>query len=505
MAGLRSLFACLAFLGTMVSCGNSDSGRNRAPSSHIDQSARIGVNVNTIAFWDGSRPFANLIYGSGWSMQGTGGAEEIPAANLDANGWVKSLPAGYRALRVLSMPATSADMVCQWNGNDRGSMTLTGKFTNFSRVGSREIRFHYASTYPKLESLPTLSFAIDPSNYVRDIDCREVSSARKSVFDPTFLTTLKGFATIRFVKWQMAVEANTPVTWSQRNKPGDGSYWTKDGVPIEQMIELANEAGADPWFTIPWNADDDYVEHFAATVRAKLAPGRHVYVELSNEVWNGQYPVMRQAQSEGIAAGLPDNQGAYGQAMFRYAQKTRQIMAIWSRAFSGQNQRLVRVLSAQHVNPDWSERMLAYDGTSRSIDALATAPYWAFMSSDFHGQSLDQVMDVELPARIDETLSWAVKQKAVAAKFGKRYISYEGGQHVWLNENAELVARIERDPRMSKLYEGYVRGWNQKVGDRLTLFALTGDISTAGFGLVEYAGQPLSQAPKMRGIQPFLH
>jgi hypothetical protein len=114
-------------------------------------------------------------------------------------------------------------------------------------------------------------------------------------------------------------------------------------------------------------------------------------------------------------------------------------------------------------------------------------------------------MYVERPARIYETLSWAVKQKAVAAKFGKRYISYEGGQHVWLNENAELVARIERDPRMSKLYEGYVRGWNQKVGDRLTLFALTGDISTAGFGLVEYAGQPLSQAPKMRGIQPFLH
>jgi hypothetical protein len=123
---------------------------------------------------------------------------------------------------------------------------------------------------------------------------------------------------------------------------------------------------------------------------------------------------------------------------------------------------------------------------------------------DDKGQSLDQIMDTVLPARIEETLNWAAKQKAIAKKYGKRYIAYEGGQHVWLNKNADLVAQIERDPRMAKLYSSYIRRWNSKVGDTLTLFCLTGDISTAGFGLVEYAGQPVSQAPKMRAVRSFL-
>ena len=239
-------------------------------------------------------------------------------------------------------------------------------------------------------------------------------------------------------------------------------------------------------------------------MRDNLAPGRRVYVELSNEVWNGSYPVMRQAQDEGSAEGLPADKGTYGQAMFRYAEKTQHLMKIWSGVFAGRESRLVRVISTQSVSPFWSEQILGYGDTAKSVDALATAPYWAFMDSDFTGQSLDQVMDTILPSRIDEALDWAMKQKAVARKFRKRYIAYEAGQHVWLNKNADFVARIERDPRMAELYSSYIKRWNSKIGDTLTLFCLTGGISTAGFGLVEYAGQPTAQAPKMRAVQPFL-
>ena len=482
---------------TAFACSYAPAKEQRSPP--------IGVNVNTIAFWDGSRPFKNLIYGSGWSMQGTGASQEVPAANLDANGWIKALPAGYRAHRVLSMPSTSVDVVCRWQGNDNHSMRLLGKAENFRRSGPNEIRFHYKSTYPNLASLPSLSFTVDPSNYVRNIDCREAGAALKSVFDPTFMDTLKGFRIIRFVKWQMAVEANTPVSWSSRNKPGDGSYWSNDGVPVELMVALANEVGADPWFTMPWNADDDYIRRFATYVRHNLNPNRHIYVELSNEVWNGGYPVMHQAQKEGIAGRLPANEGPYGQALFRYAEKTQQVMKVWTGVFKDQRDRLVRVLSAQHVSPYWSKRMLSYGDVAKDVDALATAPYWAFMDSDFRGQSLNEVMDKILPIRIAEALNWAAQQKAIARSFNKRYIAYEGGQHVWLNHNPALVAQIERDPRMAELYRAYIKGWNSKVGDTLTLFALTGDVSTAGFGLVEYAGQPTKQAPKMRAVRSFLN
>jgi hypothetical protein len=190
--------------------------------------------------------------------------------------------------------------------------------------------------------------------------------------------------------------------------------------------------------------------------------------------------------------------------MYRYAEKTQQVMRIWSSAFGQQKNRLVRVASTQNVSPFWSDQILGYRDTAQYVDALATAPYWSFLDSDYSGQSLDRIMTNVLPTQIKETLDWAVQQKAIARKYGKRYLAYEGGQHVWLNRNPALVAQIERDPRMVGLYSSYLTDWHSRIGDTLTLFALTGPIDKAGFGLVEYAGQPLEQAPKMRAVRSFM-
>lgn len=506
MSGVLRFSSLMALVACLSSCDKFTNSFAGSARNIVGVGTGIGIDLNTIAFWDGSRPFYNLIYGSNWSMRGPAGSQDVPAEHLDADGWIKSLPSGYRAYRVLSMPAQSADIVCHWQGNDAGSMELTGDTaTNYRRTGRNQFKFHYQSTYPRLQSLPTLSFGVTSPDYVRNIDCRESSSVADQEFDRTFLNTLKGFRVIRFLKWQFAVEANSPVSWSTRNKQGDGSYWVKDGVPVETMISLANEAQADPWFSMPWNADDDYVRHFAQLVRGRLAPGRKVYVEVSNEVWNGSYPVMHQAEKEGTAEGLAPGKEPYAKAMYRYAEKTRQVMKIWSSEFADQPTRLVRVMSTQNVNPYWSEQILGLEDTAANVDALATAPYWAFMDSDYRGQSSNQILETILPQRIDEAIGFAKQQRSIARKFGKRYISYEGGQHVWLNNHPELVAEIERDPRMADLYRSYITRWNSNIGDTLTLFCLTGGISTAGFGLVEYSGQPIEQAPKMRAVQTFLH
>lgn len=492
--------AAAVFLCLMGACSGAHSSDLVVPTA-------IGVNVNTIAYWDGSRPFENLIYGSHWQMQGPTGWEEIPPARLDANGWVKSLPVGYRAVRILSAPGSSAAIVCRWRGNDHNSMSVgsDGVTSNVVRkAGSNELRFRYASSYSKTARWAFLTFDVDASNYVHDIDCRDATAAAADTFGPTFVRTLQGFRVVRFMKWQTAVEENRRVTWATRNKPGDASYWINDGVPIEDMVALANKVGADPWFAMPWNADDEYITRFATYVRDHLAPGRRVYVEVSNEVWNAGYPVQRQAQQEGAAEGLDTRYGAYGQAMYRYAEKTQRVMGIWSSVFGQQMNRLVRVASTQNVSPFWSDQILGYRNTAQYVDALATAPYWSFLDSDYSGQSLDQVMTNVLPTQIKETFNWAAQQKAIARKYGKRYVAYEGGQHVWLNKNPALVGQIERDPRMVGLYKSYLDDWNSSIGDTLTLFALTGPTGNAGFGLVEYAGQPLEQAPKMRAVRKFI-
>lgn len=63
----------------------------------------------------------------------------------------------------------------------------------------------------------------------------------------------------------------------------------RGGVPLEIMVALANQAGVDPWFTIPVGASDEFVTQFAEFVRDNLDPKLTAYFEYSNEVWNGQF------------------------------------------------------------------------------------------------------------------------------------------------------------------------------------------------------------------------
>src|SRR5206468_3788224 len=93
-------------------------------------------------------------------------------------------------------------------------------------------RFTLSATYPNPE--PALvSYTVDPSNYIRNIDCREVGASTTDVLAPEFMGQFAGFKVVRFMKWQPATEGNWPVTWATRNKPGDGDYLRNDGVPVE--------------------------------------------------------------------------------------------------------------------------------------------------------------------------------------------------------------------------------------------------------------------------------
>ena len=511
-------FVGTPFLMLLAACssasGSSNNTNASAPVSGnavsatpIAASANIGVNVNTSDVWQNSRPFMNLIYGGSFGMQNTnpyGPYEAIPASSLDANGWVTSVPAGYRVVRTLSVPAAGGNFVCRFVGN--GTLSVSGPVSNVS-TGAGATTFTIAPTNPADQSAVNIAYTVDPTNYIRNIDCREANASTTDNIAPEYIAALKGFKVVRFMKWQVwNGDATHNITWTNRNKPGDADYQTKDGVPIEVIVEAANRANVDPWINIPWNADNDYVTHVATYVRDNLAPGHQAYVELSNEVWNWVYPVATQAAQEGAAEGLPSSDGgAFQQLTERYAEKTAQVMDIWSGVFTGQTNRIVRVFAHQHVQPYYSNEGLAFNNTYQHVDALATASYWGMVQSDYTGQSLDTIMNTILPSKITEMLGFATQQKAVAQKYGLRYISYEGGQGMDLPNNLALLQQIERDSRMSTLYNQYLSAWQSQIGDTVALFALQGQIGTyGGWGLTEYIGQPLTQAPKMNAVASFL-
>ena len=175
------------------------------------------------------------------------------------------------------------------------------------------------------------------------------------------------------MEWQNA-NANPAGRWGKRTSDKAMIHSGEDGVALEHMMELVRETGADPWFTIPWNADEEYVRNFAKHVRANLPRERKVYVELGNEIWNDSFPAGIQARREGLAMGLSTN--AYEAQLRRYAQKSAWMLRIWTRAFADRPSQLVRVVSSQNVSTWPSETILSYRDTAKFVDALAVAPYF---------------------------------------------------------------------------------------------------------------------------------
>jgi hypothetical protein len=269
-------------------------------------------------------------------------------------------------------------------------------------------------------------------------------------------------------------------------------------VSIEDMLALAKEADADPWFNMPWNADDDYVEHFARLVHDRLPAGHRVYVEVGNEIWNAHFPASKQALAEGTAEGLSNIPDVA--RLNRYSEKLVHVLDIWARVFADKPSRLVRVVNSQN-GPSRSKIILEYKDTAQHIDALATAPYF---SGDFHRKSPPADVDTAFAA-IDATMTAALDRalgaKEVAAKYGKRYIAYEAGQGVVV-QDLDLIQKIERDPRMHDIYARYLGIWKERIGDLIMMYVSVHPIvRSGGWGLLEYHGQPLSEAPKMRAVR----
>ncbi|SNS52828.1 hypothetical protein SAMN06295912_108102 [Sphingomonas laterariae] len=477
----------------------------RPTPPQVAETPKLGVNLAAPTYYSTERAFANLALAGNWasSRPGIAGWQAFDPVQLDPNGEVKYLLPQQSGNRMLIPPETAygskpTRIRCTWQG--RGTVRAGGWITN-QLAGSSATEFDWKpSSAVKSETAWVSLSATDPADPVRKVDCREKAMAADAVWSPVLLESLKGYGVVRFMDWQNA-NANAPVSWATRPTAETQNQASTMGASVEAMVALANAAGVDPWFAMPWNADEDYQRRFATYVRDNLAPGRKVYVEMANEVWNWGFKVTTQAKDEGMAAGLADNiTQAY---LWRYAEKSTWMHKIWGQVFAADMKRLVRVIATQNANPWSAEQVITFRDTAQHFDALATAPY--FGGSTLTGSraaitDLDNIFAF-MAKDIDETLALAAKNKALAARYGKRYIAYEGGQHVVSTSNVALVAAINRDPRMYDMYRRYLSAWDAQFGDVMALFSTTGPISQFGaWGLREYAGQPVADAPKARAV-----
>ena len=464
------------------------------PAAPTGRSLRLGVNVAASVYYNTERVYANLAQGAGSWRDPSAGWGSMVAGKLNSYGF--PIVAGALPINVPQPVWAGQDVAitCTWLGS--GTVTIDGD----ARAAGANNRVSFTWRGRKSTALPTILVYVAGANATtpfRALDCREPGLTTNGQFDQRYVDDMKPFGVLRFLDWSNANGNPASVTWASRttlDKAGN------DSVALENMIDLANATGSDPWFTVPYNADETYVRNMAKLVHDRLSTSRRAYFELSNEVWNFGFPVATQALNEGLAEKLSTDK--YSNHLMRYAEKSIWMHKLLTAAFADNPNRLVRVVSAQNDNSFSARTIMGFRDTANWVDALATAPYFGLGLYNGGNATVTDLptLFVSLEAARVNVLAKARENKAIADKYGKRYIAYEGGQHVIAPAaKATLDASLQRSPMMYDIYKRYLADWKAQMGDTMTLYSATGTISQYGsWGMREYAGQPLAETPKRR-------
>ncbi len=336
----------------------------------------------------------------------------------------------------------------------------------------------------------------------------------QQIFHPRFLERIQRFSVVRFMDW-MRTNDSKERAWKDRPQVGDARW--RDGVPLEIMVELANRLSQHPWFNMPHAADDEYVRQFATYVRDHLKPELKVYVEYSNEVWNGMFPQASYAVEQGKKLGLGESDW---DAQYRFhAQRSTEIHKIWESVFEGPHRRrLVRVLGTQVANFGVAEALLGYKDTRQHVDALAVAPYFGGEygapeeAPRWRKATVDQLLDDIEKRSLPQTFAWTRAHAELAKKLGLELIAYEGGESLQglgpFADDAELNKLFDqagRHPRMKQVYLAYLEGWRKAGGKLFVHFTSCFTPGKFGrWGALESLDQPREQAPKYDALLTFI-
>lgn len=403
----------------------------------------------------------------------------------------------------------------------------------------------------------------------QSFDSQLADNRNKIIFNPAYLDLMRHFKVVRAMNLMKASPRHSigsrsicpdpdtyndcmteALTWDQRSTM-DSAFWGATaqsgikerfgrGAPLEVIVELMNQLKADPWFTIPHSADDDYVKRFADYVHRELHSDAKVYLEYSNETWNGIFWAAEYARIRGRELNLDSAQNPYREAYYFHAQRAVDIFKVWETEF-GSNQRLVRVLGGK-TNDEWMTRnmltRLQTNGDLDYVDGVAIGPYFYGCQSRnapvqcqdsakipkllTEVQSVDDVFAIidntNDPYGLPATMEWIQKQAEIVKSFGKQLYAYEGGQHITVDHSLVpdkterdrlqgIFHAAQRDPRMKQRYITLLQAWDDATGGNnpFVLYTIAQGFHDYGtFGLLEHLNQARSDAPKWDGYMTYV-
>ncbi len=516
----------------------------------------IGTNLSELVYYGTQQPFKDLARLAewipqktqpyGWAYEGWNTGETL---DVDNNGWVKSLHTEDSTHKYDTVSAVislgtnpSKTYVLLYDGEGTIQYSFDGrKNVQMSNMGKDVIDITHAGTETNASIYIRIT-ETNPTNYLRNIRLvalEDQKSYKTDIFNPKFIEKIEPFSTLRFMDW-MKTNNSSQKDWSDRPTL-KSSTWNNFGAPVEVMVDLANKTNSNPWFTMPHQATDSYIRRFAEYVKNNLKPGLKVYVEYSNEVWNGAFQQGNYAEEQGKKTWTNSGDSDYTKRINWYSKRTTEVVGIWNKVFAGQTDQVIGVMGAQSGNVWTGQQALSYawqssnvGGTQKALNsatktsadygvkAIAIAPYFGYYLGAPENQTQVEAWTKDSDGGLNKlfnelttggvlsggpaggALQESYNQIAAYATLAKeknlQLVAYEGGQHLVGFSGVEnnqaidnLFRQANRDPRMGAIYTEYITKWNQLGGG---LFVNFNDISTnsqwGSWGALESVNQTSS-------------
>jgi Chitobiase/beta-hexosaminidase C-terminal domain len=490
-----------------------------------------GINLDGVVDWSTAWPFVDVfnrtriwmtrnLDGSGAWDSGFGAL--VP---VDTNGWPTRVPFAVNGTNQLvhtilvniNEPGTynfiyqgTGSLFFGWYPGSSVNLTATGGVQTYSFIATTNntqatIEIHSSATNDYLRN-----FHLVLTNFL--------TTYQTQPFHPLFLQRLQPFKCFRFMDWGN-LNGSPLVSWTNRTTPAYFTQANPNGVALEYMVQLCNTLQRDAWICIPHQADDNYVRQAAQLLHDNMVPFLRIYIEYSNETWNGQFAQTSYVQTQGISLNLDPDPYTAGQKYV--ALRSAQIWNIFQQVFgSTASSRLVKVLATQSANTGVTDARVAglldstVNPTGVMPDALAIAPYFgeAFTPADLPPNApyptVDGVLTNLAVQSIAGQQSQVSAQKAIADAHGWALICYEGGQSfqgIWGAENdtnlTAILTTANRDPRMFNRYTEYLTMLKAAGVTLYNNYSYCSFWSQWGsWAALEYQDQPTNQAPKYAAL-----
>ncbi|MEP3666693.1 MAG: hypothetical protein ABJN42_08160, partial [Roseibium sp.] len=514
----------------------------------------LGIGLNGVTDWSTQSPFIDVFKTSrpwvGHTTEGWGSlAQEEMDAILDENGYMTEMPdgaSGVSAIFLTEMPAEMTSIAGRYRMTFDGEAEFRLLGASNVTFGEGEVWFDYTPSGNNMISLDITSIGTD---YMRNISVVHESNIEAfeagEIFNPDWIDLISDMRVLRYMDWQRTNNSDLS-TWEDRAEADDATWATDAGVPLEVMIELANQTGTDPWFNIPHMADEAFIREFVTYVRNNLDPELQPHFEYSNEVWNWQFEQAQWAHDMGQQE-WPDTGSAWVQY---YAQKASEMAQIIDDVYGPDvNDMVKKIISTQTgweglegdilTAPQWVEAS-GEDEPYTNFNAYGVTGYFsgglggdkAALVKDWIAQSRERaafeggqigLTGAELEEYIEEhkfdtAIAVAAAElrdgsvtgdpqdtledlfasfeyhKSVADAHGLDLIMYEGGTHiVGINGNqddeelTEFFTALNASDQMGQLYIELLAGWMDAGGTLFNAFVDVGRHSKHGsWGALEH-------------------